>query len=840
MPDQLLPHLFVNGYVQLSDFQSPNSGGRKKPTMRRDVAAHGQRLLRQIRDLKKHIPDVHERRQAAGIEGATGLAVALEIKPKGAIDHKSVEWKNDGIELLTVLEAENSEIVVLYVPDGRISAIEKRVQAYLTTKRKSGKPANMTLVNAIETVRQAIFQDLWTDTSPPPDRDAPSWFQVWLRASGQPAAEVVAQFSNTAQLLGIETEPGFVRFPGRAIVAVHASRAILEEAAELLDMIAEIRAVTPTAEFFLAHLKPHQQNDWVQNLVERTELLDGADSNRVALLDTGINAGHPLLAHALHANDMHAHEPGWGKSDHDGHGTEMAGLCLYGNLVQPLSSGEVVELTHRLESVKILPPVGQNAPHLYGAITRQAAGRVEIAAAKARRVFAMMTTSQGKIDGEPSEWSATVDQLAFGRAPIEIGLTGEEEAEEGVARLFVIAGGNVHWQDWSGYPGINHLSMAENPSQAWNALTIGAATRLTELDTKTYPGLSIIAADGALSPASRTTIMWKKTWPCKPDVVAEGGNGCLDAGKNVTVGPESLRQLTTAADMHKSLLCETGDTSAATAEVARVCAGLSFQYPDYWPETIRALVVHGARYSPAMRQGLPPQPNQQQKFNLLRTYGYGLVEEGLSGFSTQHRPTLVLQEIIHPLRKDGSSVKLGKMNLHDLPWPAEQLLPLGGTTVSLRVTLSYFVEPNPSKRGWQSKFRYQSHGLRFAIKGASETDAQFIERVNALERAEDDDETHGDPDRLGWALGHQMRTRGSLHSDVWTGSAVDLAAKGQVAVYPVGGWWKDWTEAMQWDTSTRYSLVLSLEVAEDVDIDLYTPIATEIAIAQEIDIPGAE
>nr|QFE31784.1 hypothetical protein MS310 [uncultured bacterium] len=840
MPDQLLRHLSIKGYAELSDFQSPNSGGREKPFIRRDVATHGQRLLRQIRDLKKHFPDVQGRRDAAGIAGATGLAIALEIKPKGAIDFKSVEWKNDGVELLTVLEAENSEIVVLYVPEGKISAIEKRVQAYLTTRRKSGKPANMTLVNAIETVRQAIFDDLWTDTAPPPAKNTAAWFQVWLRVSGQTAAEAVAQFSQSAKALRIATEPGYVRFPGRVIVAVHASRAILEQATELLDMIAEIRSVTPTAEFFLADLKPHQQNDWVQDLVARADLLDGAESNRIALLDTGVNSGHPLLENYLHPKDMHAHHPDWGHADHDGHGTEMAGLCLYGSLVAPLSSEEDIELTHRLESVKILPPTGQNAPHLYGAITRQAANRVEVEAAKSRRVFAMMTTSEGKIDGEPSEWSATVDQLAFGRAPLEIGLVDENEAEDGAQRLFVLAGGNIHWKEWAGYPDINSLSMAENPSQAWNALTVGAATRLTDLDKKKYPDLKVLASDGALSPASRTTIMWKKTWPYKPDVVAEGGNASIDAGKNITVGPESLRQLTTAANMQKTLLCETGDTSAATAEVARLCARLRYQYPDYWPETIRGLVIHGARYTPAMMQTLPKLPTQQDKFNLLRSFGYGLVDESLSSFSTQHRPTLILQETIHPLRKDGSSVKLGKMVLHDLPWPDVDLLPLGGTTVSLRVTLSYYVEPNPSKRGWQSKFRYQSHGLRFAIKAASETDDQFIERVNALERAEDDSEAHGDPDRSGWALGHQLRTRGSAHSDVWTGTAAQLAAKGQIAVYPVGGWWKDWTEAKQWNTATRYSLVLSLEVADDVAVDLYTPIETEITVVPEIDIPGAE
>lgn len=70
---------------------------------------------------------------------------------------------------------------------------------------------------------------------------------------------------------------------------------------------------------------------------------------------------------------------------------------------------------------------------------------------------------------------------------------------------------------------------------------------------------------GALSPCSTTTLLWQRSWPFKPDVVAEGGNGSLDQGQPL-VGPESLRLLTTHRDMARALLSETGDTSAAAAE----------------------------------------------------------------------------------------------------------------------------------------------------------------------------------------------------------------------------------------------------------------------------------
>jgi hypothetical protein len=379
---------------------------------------------------------------------------------------------------------------------------------------------------------------------------------------------------------------------------------------------------------------------------------------------------------------------------------------------------------------------------------------------------------------------------------------------------------------------VNAVRTVENPAQSWNAITVGAMTDLTHVDASTYPNYVAIAAAGALSPSSRTSTAWSGAWPYKPDVVAEGGNGCLEHGLHVSVGPESVRLLTTSPDPVNEPLTESGDTSAAAAEVARLCAHISAVYPAYWPETIRALVVHGARYTPAMRGLLPVNVRKQDKINLLRTFGYGLVSAENSRSSTRRRATMVIEREFYPYRLDGSNVKLGQMQLHDLPWPRDELLALDGE-VAMRVTLSYFVEPNPARRGWQSKFRYQSYALRFAVRGATESEEMFLKRINKLERDEDDTDTHGDPDSENWTMGAQLRAKGSVHSDVWVGTAAQLATKSQIAVIPVGGWWKDWKEAGQFRTTARYALVVSLEVSESVTtaVDLYAPIAVKTTIA---------
>ena len=79
------------------------------------------------------------------------------------------------------------------------------------------------------------------------------------------------------------------------------------------------------------------------------------------------------------------------------------------------------------------------------------------------------------------------------------------------------------------------------------------------------------------------------------------------------------------------------------------------------------------------------------------------------------------------------------MNLHQFPWPRAELESIADTEVELRVTLSYYVEPNPGERGWLRRHRYPSHALRFAVKKSLETVDDFRRRINAAVTAEEED-----------------------------------------------------------------------------------------------------
>lgn len=89
-------------------------------------------------------------------------------------------------------------------------------------------------------------------------------------------------------------------------------------------------------------------------------------------------------------------------------------------------------------------------------------------------------------------------------------------------------------------------------------------------------------------------------------------------------------------------------------------------------------------------------------------------------------------------------------------------------------------------------------------------------------------------DSQAWTLGPDLRSKGSLHSDIWRGTATALAARRHIAVYPVGGWWKERPQLGRGNDKVRYSLIVSVKTPS-TEVDLYTPIANAVGVAVEIE-----
>ena len=706
----------------------------------------------------------------------------------------------------------------VFVPDGKLDVFERKIYAYLEERKRDNKA----LINTIHEIRCAAFNELWTDdlSALPTSEQELIWWEVWLPIL-KDRKSTNHHFRSIAEQIGFELSFDELHFPERSILLMHGTQGQIQQSMMLLNNIAELKRAKETAEFFDS-LKPTEHREWSDELLELTQWpLENAP--HICILDTGVNAGHPLLAQSLNISDLHTIEPAWGVADQNGHGTEMAGLAVWGDLTQSLASSDPVVLTHRLESVKLLPHNGGNIGRHHGNLTLEAVARPEISAPNRQRVFSMAITAKDNRDrGKPSAWSATLDSLAC-----------DVDGEGLTPRLLIVSGGNIDDPNaWCNYPSSNSTDSIHDPGQAWNILTVGAYTQKTDITEANTGGYSAVAPSGGLSPFSTTSLTWQKHWPLKPDVVFEGGNVAKDALGPVTMF--SLNLLTTSHEPTNHLLTTTNAISAATALCSRMAAQLMAQYPNLWPETVRALIVHSAEWTEQMKADfLDPQKRSGDYRRLIRHCGFGVPDLEHALWSASNSLTLIVQDKLQPFIAEGKNApKLREMHLHSLPWPQEALMSLGATPVEMRVTLSYFIEPSPGivERGAGGRYLYESHGLRFDVKRPLEKLDDFRARINQRGRNEEEGSYTGggsDPD---WRLGTNLRHLGSLHSDTWIGTAADLAERGILAVYPVAGWWKTSKKQERYNKTARYALIISIRTPK-TDVDLYSAIENLVAIA---------
>ena len=237
-----------------------------------------------------------------------------------------------------------------------------------------------------------------------------------------------------------------------------------------------------------------------------------------------------------------------------------------------------------------------------------------------------------------------------------------------------------------------------------------------------------------------------------------------------------------------------------------------------------------------MKAHFQPLNTQEKKRQLLRYCGYGTPDLEELLWSTSNSLTLIAQDEIRPyFMNTKGRVKTKDMNLHKIPWPTDVLYDLGEAQVVLRITLSYFVEPNPGERGWKNKFRYASHGLRFDVKRSLENLNDFKQRINKKARIQKPFKPSSSPESGIWTLGKNLHSLGSIHSDVWRGTATDLAERSYIAIYPVIGWWRERRNFERWNKQARYALIVTIKT-DEIETDIYTPVANEINIPIDVQI----
>jgi hypothetical protein len=523
MPNLSKKHLTLSPehFSKLEDYQYAQSLPRQKFIPEQDRVIHSESLSKQISSLNQDMAAAIAIQENAQAVLDRGLLVEFEsFEGIGEVFEKTAF---DGTSELQNIRYENGKTyATVFVPDGALPRLEKKLQDYISHRGKVDGSAfdNRKLFDTIKSLKKATLKALWTDTVPMPasDTELMCW-EVWLSARTDRTKQREA-FTAIARSLKIEVSKGYIEFRERTVLLIRAAKSQLEQSLELLNNIAELRKAKTTADFF-TESSNRDQKKWLDDLVPRVTYQNKSDEAPcICILDTGINSAHPLLMNSIGATDLFTINEAWGKNDRVGHGTGIAGLALFGDLTPILESNDPVTINHRLESSKIINssedvPASRQPLDLYAEYTQQAVSRAEIPNITRKRLFQLaITTIESWDKGRPSSWSAALDMLSFG------------SDNNGKPRLFIVSAGNadISIADTK-YPELNKKQEIRDPAQSWNALSVGAYTEKDMLSPEEMLDESVLAAShGELSPYSTTSCAWDKEWHYKPDIVMEGGN----------------------------------------------------------------------------------------------------------------------------------------------------------------------------------------------------------------------------------------------------------------------------------------------------------------------------
>ncbi len=813
--------------------QSPRSKPLKLPSL--DPRAHRKTLLHQLGAIEQQ-----EKTRSAEARDKIASREIIAVRPASGTQLTPEQLDDARDDSTLVGKVPETGTVLLDVADPQLGYLRKKLDSFADDSKvtiKTHKDGSTTIrrkneraVAPVESIALAELDDVRGPRLRAEEliEGHSYWLEIACRGGyRRPDSETNASREQiTRQLPHVGAEQKLDEFvgPEQVYFFVRLTQQQLEALREATDCIYEIE-LAPPALRDLRLLKDIDTGDVTDFSLRPPD----ANAPAVVILDTGIATGHPLLEPAI-LSATTAGEVIPSPEDTYGHGTKMAGIALYRDLGAAIERG-TAEAPHWIQSSRLLikPGSGIAADDNYEkwpVLTLAAVSSAEAADPQNRdRVFALAITrtmQEPPLEGFTATlWSHAIDQIAHGN---------------GQGRLLIVSAGNARYQQWSAlaeqYPQLQLSEKIHQPAQAANSLTVGAYTSRVELPAdKDYKEAEVVAkCPGGISPFTSAGPPGNE-WPIKPDILMEGGNLAI-AGKLLDHGVSSTLNALTTSHLHarNQPLGQISMTSEATARASRLAADVWTAEPKLRPETVRALLVHSADWTDEMVR-------QFEGINdRLLACGYGVPDERLASECAQNRATVIIEDIMpnavveqvpkkkppkRPTTKTTEPRNRRKVKLYRLPIPNE-LLSDSDPDVELRVTLSYFAEPN--------KFgRTVFHGLdlKWNMQGPHESEEEFLQRINFLKRPKDLNgrRVRGAKTKsFDWDIGMRARSRGTVQSDRWRGKMSAIVGDKLIAVVPVLGWW-DKRRGLQ-TQEMHFSLVVSV-----FGRDVYTAIKPRVEAA---------
>ena len=352
------------------------------------------------------------------------------------------------------------------------------------------------------------------------------------------------------------------------------------------------------------------------------------DAPGIVVLDSGLVAGHPVLAPAV--GDVQSFLPGKSGTDEHGHGTFVSGIALYADVAECVRNRSFVpEL--RLFSGRVLDDQNEGDPRF-----------IENQVDEAVRYFA-------------ENYDCRIFNLSYGdknkpyqgRHVAGLAVTLDTLSRE-LDVLFVVPTGNYKHDedgpdDWRAeYPHYltGETSTLLDPAPALNALTVGSLARYERgVPNQRWPD------DPAYRPVARADqpSPFTRHGPSvngaiKPDLVDYGGNMLVNVrtGGHPMAGTQGVGELSASHDFASGRpFAEDSGTSFAAPRVANAAALILGELPEASVDLCRALLVSHAR-TPAACSDL----FADDESALRNVTGYGLVDRSALYRSMENCVTL--------------------------------------------------------------------------------------------------------------------------------------------------------------------------------------------------------
>ena len=613
MPSDSFDHLRFTRLEQVNSKRKKGGfGGVVKPE---DPQAHGQKLLDQLAE------SANAQQGVAGFDPR--LLVKLKVEGISPDDLETIP----GIQLVC---QEEKAIMVVFVDDAAKGEFHRRLQQMT----HGSDPTRKDVLYAIKGVENWQRKDRLGPAlelgyeSLPVDEPFALDVELWPLERFDQRKQMLEAF------VGWSKEQGIV---------------VLDSLDRETLVLLRVRAPRPGAEAILEHrdvrtvdLPPRIHLDFGLAKVPLQEIAPvlppPEDAPRVAILDSGIAGGHPLIGPAV--GDAQSFLNGKGPHDEHGHGTMVAGLALYGDIARGIEakrfapefwllSGRVTDENNRCDDMLI---------------EKQVVAAVEsFVADYGCRIFNLSLGDEDKpyAGGHVGPWASLLDELARVHQVLFIVSAGNFRGTEKLPRNWL-----KQYPDYL----LDRAARLIDPAPALNALTVGSLAR-HEKPRMSHrfpkdPAYQPIARADEPSPFSRSGFSVGKA--IKPELVDYGGNWHVDS--RVSSAPAEGADLGEISTSLRFLPGNGGNlfqagcgTSFSAPRVAWLAGMLLKKYPNASANLLRALLVAHAHVPEATVNRLATGDTTKDEERVLQLAGFGRPDVEAALASTERRVTLVAE-----------------------------------------------------------------------------------------------------------------------------------------------------------------------------------------------------